>query len=105
MVELFSIPDFLILGGTLQSIIAWVQEKDLRKELNVQYRQIHDWMHPSLTLSKLRKIRQLLLNVTVTLDLELSTCALAWVYFERLVLKVFYVMFLTCYRSFSLSIF
>ncbi len=53
----------------MSSIISWVQARELRAEINEQFRLKHPHLHPSLTLSKIRKIKQLLLEVTTQLDL------------------------------------
>ncbi len=53
----------------MSSIISWVQARELRAELNEQFRLKHPHLHPSLTLSKIRKIKQLILEVTTQLDL------------------------------------
>ena len=70
------------------TVIGWVKEKELRKELNQQFRIKHEWLHPSLTLSKIRKIKQLMIAVLKENTLEVSTVALACIYFEKLILKV-----------------
>ena len=44
----------------------------------------HSWLNPSMSLSKLRRCKALLLSCGLELDLELSTVALACVYVERL---------------------
>ena len=44
----------------------------------------HSWLNPSMSLSKLRRCKSLLLSLGLELDLELSTVALACVYLERL---------------------
>ena len=77
----------MTLPGFMESVIAWVQESEYRKELNEAFRLKHPDLPPRLTLSKIRKIKRLFLDVTKSLDLELSTAALAVVYFETLCLK------------------
>jgi hypothetical protein len=94
--------------------------QDLKAELNAQFRGTslallqsqrcvaakHDRLPPSLTLSKIRKIKQLMLQLGQSLvghelnllsslvgllqspSLELSTVALAYVYFEKIAIRV-----------------
>jgi hypothetical protein len=77
----------LNLPGYMSSIISFVKHSDLKEELNEKFRSRHEWIHPSMTLSKIRKIKRLLLSIGQTLDLELSTVALSYIYFERLCLR------------------
>jgi hypothetical protein len=75
----------------LGSVIAHVNSKDRRKELNSAFHERHDpWLTmPKMSLSKAKRVEKLLLEVCLDadLDLELSTAALAYAYFERLVLQ------------------
>jgi hypothetical protein len=48
----------------------------------------HEWLPQSLTLSKIRRVKSLMLEISKTLDLEVSTVALGYVYFEKLTMKV-----------------
>lgn len=75
------------LPGLMSSVFSFVTESDLKRELNTQFRQKHEHLPPSLTLSKIRKVKQLLLEIGRMLDLELSTVVLSYVYFERLASK------------------
>ncbi|CAG8492932.1 2916_t:CDS:10 [Ambispora gerdemannii] len=65
------------------------READLKRELNAKFRQLHPDLDPSLTLTQIRAIKEKLLIAAryEDLDLELSTVAKAYVYFEKLVLK------------------
>jgi hypothetical protein len=71
------------------SVISFVTEKDLRKELNRQFRELHPYIEPSMSLTKIRKIKSLYLQLCGEKDslMDLSTACLASVYFEKLVLK------------------
>ncbi|CAI2163259.1 7328_t:CDS:10 [Funneliformis geosporum] len=62
---------------------------DLKRESNALFRQKHPEVDPTLTLSQIRKIKLKLLTVAKNedLDLELSTVAKAYAYFEKLILK------------------
>ena len=77
----------LALPGLRSSIISFVRGKELKRELNEQFRLQHPWLQPSMSLSKLRRCKLLLLACGVEADLELSTVALAHVYLERLCWK------------------
>ena len=74
----------LALPGLRSSIISFVRGKELKRELNEQFRLKHSWLNPSMSLSKLRRCKLLLLGCGLEVDLELSTVALAYVYLERL---------------------
>jgi len=77
----------LALPGYLGSLGHFTRAEDLKKELNDQFRQIHPNIDSSLTLSKIRKLKHLLVRVTEHADLELSTVAKSFTFFEKLVLK------------------
>jgi len=69
------------------SVIPFVRPRRLKEELNNQFRCRHPEIHPSITLSKLRNLQKDLREITVTVpQLDASTVAMAWVYFEKLVL-------------------
>ncbi|CAB4411874.1 unnamed protein product [Rhizophagus irregularis] len=63
---------------------------DLKRESNARFRISHPDVDPTLTLSQIRKVKLKLLTAATTyedLDLELSTVAKAYAYFEKLILK------------------
>ncbi|RIA98977.1 hypothetical protein C1645_731187 [Glomus cerebriforme] len=63
---------------------------DLKRESNARFRNLHNQeVDPTLTLSQIRKVKLKLLTAATheDLDLELSTVAKAYVYFEKLILK------------------
>lgn len=58
-----------------------------KEEMNEQFRQRHPWLDRSMTLSKLRNLQKDLREMTLAIPrLDMSTVAIAWVYFEKLVL-------------------
>ncbi|KAG0350035.1 CDK5 and ABL1 enzyme substrate 1 [Podila minutissima] len=69
------------------SVIQYTRPSDLKRELNEHFRNRHPTIDPSITLSKIRKVKTDLLAICEELDLEISTAALAYAYFEKLVLK------------------
>lgn len=71
------------LPGFMASVISYVKDKDLKDELNAHFRVKHPWLPPNLTLSKLRKLKSLLLRVGLERELNMSTVALAYLYFEQ----------------------
>jgi len=71
----------------MSSIIQYSRPSDLKKELNEQFRQLHPDLDPSLTLTQIRKVKKNIFLVAQEMDLELSSVAKAYVYFERLILK------------------
>ncbi|KAK2195400.1 bifunctional CDK5 and ABL1 enzyme substrate 1-2/Cyclin-like superfamily/Cyclin [Babesia duncani] len=59
-----------------------------RAELNRKFRNENTWLHPTLSLTKLSKIKQnLLLAANEIAPLDPSSAAFAWTLFERLVIK------------------
>eukprot|EP00474_Spongospora_subterranea_P001373 CRZ01831.1 hypothetical protein [Spongospora subterranea] len=71
----------------MSSVIAFVRSKDLRLDLNRQFSVKHPWLHQSMTLSKIRRIKANILRVIHDLDMEISTAAIACAYFEMLIIK------------------
>lgn len=77
------------LQGLTISVIPFVNPKKSKEELNDQFHELHPWIHPSLTQSKIRNLKADLFSVlTQVPELDVSTVASAWVYFERLVFKM-----------------
>eukprot|EP00929_Paragymnodinium_shiwhaense_P079865 TRINITY_DN41632_c0_g1_i1.p1 TRINITY_DN41632_c0_g1~~TRINITY_DN41632_c0_g1_i1.p1 ORF type:complete len:534 (-),score=88.78 TRINITY_DN41632_c0_g1_i1:72-1631(-) len=69
------------------SIIPFVRPRRLKEELNDQFRCSHPNIHPSITLSKLRNLQKDLRAIAELVEeVDLSTFAMAWVFFEKLVL-------------------
>jgi hypothetical protein len=60
---------------------------DIKREVNDQFRLAHPEISTEITLSKIRAIKQHLLNISKQVDLEVSSLAHAFVYFEKLVIK------------------
>ncbi|CAG8500384.1 10957_t:CDS:10 [Diversispora eburnea] len=80
----------LSLSGFMGSLMHHnTRPSDLKRESNAIFRQAHPEVDPSLTLSQIRKIKTKLLIASryEDLDLELSTVAKAYAYFEKLILK------------------
>lgn len=72
------------------SIIQYARPADLKLELNDHFRQTHPEIDPTITLSKIRSVKTRLLAVGQELDLEISSIAKSFAYFEKLVLKVWW---------------
>lgn len=70
------------------SMIQFTRPSELRNELNDQFKQKHPDIDPSITLSKLRNLKASLLEIALAEDVELSSLAKCYVFFEKLVLKV-----------------
>lgn len=69
------------------SVIPFLRPQRLKEELNDQFRLNHPSIHPSVTLSKLRNLQKDLLGIAKQLpSLDVSTVAIAWAFFEILVL-------------------
>ncbi|ETV77187.1 hypothetical protein H257_09074 [Aphanomyces astaci] len=76
------------LGPMVSSILRFVKPNDLKEELNKQFRETHTWLHDTdLSLSKIRNLKQEALLMGQRIHLDISTVALACVYFEKLVLE------------------
>eukprot|EP01084_Bolivina_argentea_P222623 376772_1 len=75
-------------GPIICSFLKYVKPADLKKELNSQFRDRHPNLPPKLTLSKIRSIkRQTILGCNGIRE-EMGTVALAFVYFEKMCLKM-----------------
>lgn len=69
------------------SVIPYYPPLLLKDELNNQFHKLHPTIHPSMTLSKLRNLKKKMFGLLEREEqLDVSTVACAWVYFERLVL-------------------
>ena len=74
-------------GPIIHSIIQFKNKRELKEQLNEQFRDRHPQLPPSLTFSKIRNLKKSLLLGCLALDIEVSTAAYAYVCFERLCLK------------------
>ena len=74
------------LPGFIGSVLPFVKPRDLKNQLNEQFRSKHEDLSRGLTLSKIRSVKRELLSLAQETDCELSTIACAYVYFEKLVL-------------------
>ena len=80
----------LNLPGFMSSLISYVRTKDLKLELNEAFAaRNEEWLAPGskMSLSKIRKLKELLLEIGQTLKLEISTIAVAYIYLEKLILS------------------
>ncbi|KAJ2786784.1 18S rRNA pseudouridine methyltransferase [Coemansia interrupta] len=76
------------LTGYMSTIFEYTRPDDLRQELNDHFRETHPELYAvGLTLDQIRRLRAHMLRVTREQDLELSTAAIGWVYFEKLIWK------------------
>ncbi len=74
------------------SVIPYFRPSDLKRELNEKFRQKHPDIDPTLTLSQIRKVKENLIDAAFDVNLELSSVAKAYAYFEKLILKVFFMV-------------
>jgi len=77
----------LNLPGFRESIIPFVKAKELKEELNEQYRQRHPELNPSVTLTRIRKLKRNLLTIAQEADVELTSLALSYVLLDKILLK------------------
>ena len=75
------------LDGYYFSVLPYTKKKDLKAELNEVFREKNPYLPASMTLSKIRNLKREVLDIAKRLNIELSTVALSYVYFEKLVLK------------------
>ncbi|KAI9495044.1 hypothetical protein BDB00DRAFT_815609 [Zychaea mexicana] len=78
---------FGILSSSQGSNHAGMRPSEMKRELNEQFRHIHPEIPPEITLSKIRAIKTHLVEIGKVVDLEISSVAHAFVYFEKLVIK------------------
>ncbi|KAI8925316.1 hypothetical protein BC831DRAFT_461530 [Entophlyctis helioformis] len=75
----------------LGTIIQPSKPSEIKRELNEHFRETHPSIDASITLSQIRNLKAKLLDIAIVQDLELSSVASAYVYFEKLVLRGFVV--------------
>eukprot|EP00903_Cladosiphon_okamuranus_P014893 g13791.t1 len=73
-------------GPVVSSVLLFVKPRVLKDELNARFREEHPFLPPSLTLSKIRSVKRQALLGCFRANMEVSTVALACIYFERLCL-------------------
>ncbi|KAJ3312080.1 hypothetical protein HDU76_002968 [Blyttiomyces sp. JEL0837] len=71
----------------LGSIIQYSRPADIKRELNEHFRETHPMVDSMLTLSNIRNLKARLMSIAQAQNIELSSVACAYVYFEKLVLK------------------
>jgi len=74
-------------GPILSSVILYINEQEWKEHSNEQFRDEHPQLPPSLTLSKIRNVKKQALSACISMDIEVSSVALAVICFERLILK------------------
>ncbi|KAI9033518.1 hypothetical protein DFJ74DRAFT_652715 [Hyaloraphidium curvatum] len=75
----------MALPSYLSSIIQFAPRRELKDEINEQFRSLHPDLDPTLTLSMIRSIKKKVVDVAMEEGLELSSAAMSFVYFEKLV--------------------
>lgn len=65
-----------------------MRPSEMKREMNEQFKLNHPELRSEITLSKIRAIKLHLLEIGKQLDLEISSVSHAYVYFEKLVVKV-----------------
>jgi len=73
--------------GMRLSVLPYTKLRVLKDELNQTFREQHMDLPADLTLSMIRSVKRKLLVVAAAADTEMSTVALSFVFFEKLVLK------------------
>ncbi|XP_028667500.1 CDK5 and ABL1 enzyme substrate 2 [Erpetoichthys calabaricus] len=75
----------LIFASYMTTIIEYVKPSDLKKDMNETFKE--KFPHIKLTLSKIRSLKEDMWNVADECELQPVTVAMAYVYFEKLVLQ------------------
>ncbi|KAJ3222539.1 hypothetical protein HDU81_009819, partial [Chytriomyces hyalinus] len=73
----------------VSSIFLYSRPADIKRELNEHFRETHPSVDSQLTLSQIRNLKTRMIEIGRAQDMELSSVALAFVYFEKLVIKNF----------------
>lgn len=73
--------------NSLGTLANGMRPSDLKREMNEQFRLNHPDIPAEITLSKIRAIKFHLLEIGKAVDIEVSSVAHAYVYFEKLVIK------------------
>ncbi|KAJ3142213.1 hypothetical protein HDU90_004486 [Geranomyces variabilis] len=68
----------------VSSIIQHSKPSDIKKELNERFRETHPTVNPTLTLTQIRRLKERLQKIAEMQNLELSSVACSYVYFEKL---------------------
>ncbi|KAI8805683.1 hypothetical protein BJ742DRAFT_400684 [Cladochytrium replicatum] len=77
----------ITLPSFMGSVLHYSRPADMKKELNAHFREAHPNVDPSITLSQIRSLKLRLLEIGLSVDLELSSVASAYVYIEKLISK------------------
>lgn len=74
----------ITLPSFVSSISHYAGEEELKKDLNERFRQMHPYFDGSMTLSKIRNLKDALLKASLEVNLELATVAIAYALLEKL---------------------
>lgn len=62
---------------------------EMKRELNLRFKESHPGVDSTITLSQIRELKKIMVKIGVLQDVEPSSVAFAFVYFEKLILSNF----------------
>jgi hypothetical protein len=77
----------ITLPSFMGSIIQYSRPDDIQRDLDIGFRELYPNIDNSLTLAMIRDMKSSMLRVGCLQEMEYSSIAMSYVYFERLVLK------------------
>jgi len=83
----------ITLPSFMGSIIQYSRPLDVQKDLDIDFREMHPSIDPTLTLTMIRDIKWNMLEIGKLQDMEMSSVAISFVYFEKLVLKGSFIFY------------
>lgn len=74
------------LTGYISSVIHYAGDEEIKRELNDLFTEMHPYIHPSMSLSKIRNLKRTLLKAAMSCGCELVSVAISYSLLEKLIL-------------------